>query len=62
MDPVEQVQSAEAMLDFVKGHDGGRIKVGDVLCNLMLYCQAKSINFDDELDYACRHFEAEKVR
>lgn len=35
--------------------------VGDLLCDLMYYCQARSIRFEDVLERAGMHYRAEQT-
>lgn len=56
-----RVSSAARAMKAIPSHDPHDNKANtiDLLANLMHYCRAKRLDFDDILDTARRHFEAE---
>ena len=55
-----QIEVATNLVEHYKTLCGKGSTVGDLLCDVMHYCQVNKIDFKEQMNYAERHFEAEK--
>ena len=61
MNNKDRVKKIKSLLGLRgKDSDEEYYRVADVICDLRHFCDAKSINFDDELDMSVTFYEQEK--
>lgn len=58
---MDQIEIAGQIVEKYKELVGKSATVGDLLCDLMLYCNKNNVDFETECDYAHRHFVAERT-